>query len=73
MSMNVRARVCIKFTFRRSEGWRRGISSDPWADVDRLLGELDLGEFADRDVNRGFPGGEMKRTERVRLLARERL
>ena len=29
------------------------------------LDKLDLEELADRDVNRGFPGGEMKRPERV--------
>jgi len=73
MSMNERARVNIEFTFRRSEGWRRGISSDPWVDMDRLLGELDLEELAYRDVNRGFPGGEIKRPGRVQLLAREHL
>ena len=71
--MNERARVSIGFALRRSGGWRRGISSDPRANVDRLLGELGLEELADRDVNRGFPGGEVKRPVRVQLLARERL
>ncbi len=54
ISIDERARVGIEFTSRRSGGWCRGISSDPRADVDRLLGELDLEARADRDVNRGF-------------------
>jgi Fe-S cluster assembly ATP-binding protein len=34
-----------------------------------LVGELDLPKLIDRDVNMGFSGGEMKRSEMAQLLA----
>jgi len=44
---------------------------NPDADADELLTEMDLMGFADRDVNRGFSGGEVKRSEMVQLLAQQ--
>ncbi|NYT01329.1 MAG: ABC transporter ATP-binding protein [Methanosarcinales archaeon] len=44
---------------------------NPQADADDLLTEMDLMDFADRDVNRGFSGGEVKRSEMVQLLAQQ--
>lgn len=37
--------------------------------VDEMAGRLDLGELLDRDVNHGFSGGEIKRSELLQLLA----
>ncbi len=34
-----------------------------------LIGELSLEKMIDRDVNKGFSGGEMKRSEMAQLLA----
>jgi len=36
-----------------------------------LASDLDLKEFLDRDVNYGFSGGEIKRTELLQLLAQD--
>jgi len=44
---------------------------NPEADVETILRDLDFEDFAERDVNRGFSGGEVKRSELVQLLAQE--
>lgn len=44
---------------------------DENVDVDALAKELNLLEFLDRDVNLGFSGGEVKRSELVQLLAQD--
>lgn len=38
-------------------------------DIEKEAAGLKLEEFLDRDVNRGFSGGEIKRTELLQLLA----
>lgn len=38
-------------------------------DVDKEAGELKLKEFLERDINLGFSGGEIKRSELLQLLA----
>ena len=38
-------------------------------DVEAIAGKLNFTEFLDRDVNLGFSGGEMKRSELVQLMA----
>lgn len=37
--------------------------------VDRLASKANLTEFLDRDINQGFSGGEIKRSELLQLLA----
>lgn len=44
---------------------------NPKADVEKLMKEMDFLDFADREVNRGFSGGEVKRSEMVQLLAQK--
>jgi Fe-S cluster assembly ATP-binding protein len=44
---------------------------NPKADGPTILKELDFESFANRDVNRGFSGGEVKRSEMVQLLAQQ--
>jgi len=38
-------------------------------DVEALAGDMNLGEFLARDVNHGFSGGEIKRSELLQLMA----
>lgn len=44
---------------------------NPLADADLILKDLNFEEFADREVNKGFSGGEVKRSELVQLLAQD--
>ncbi|MEA3560991.1 MAG: ABC transporter ATP-binding protein [Candidatus Omnitrophota bacterium] len=37
--------------------------------IDKEAGEINLKEFLDRDINLGFSGGELKRSELLQLLA----
>jgi len=39
------------------------------ATVDRLAEKANMGEFLDREINYGFSGGEVKRSELMQLLA----
>ena len=40
-------------------------------DVEQLAGELNFGDFLDRDVNHNFSGGEIKRSELLQLMAQD--
>lgn len=44
---------------------------NPKADVEKILKDMDFEDFAEREVNKGFSGGEVKRSEMVQLLAQE--
>lgn len=44
---------------------------NPRADADQILKDLNFEVFADREVNKGFSGGEVKRSELVQLLAQD--
>jgi Fe-S cluster assembly ATP-binding protein len=44
---------------------------NPQADISTILKSMDFEAFAERDVNRGFSGGEIKRSEMVQLLAQQ--
>lgn len=44
---------------------------NPKADVEGILKDMDFEDFAEREVNKGFSGGEVKRSEMVQLLAQE--
>jgi Fe-S cluster assembly ATP-binding protein len=75
MSMDRRARLGIGMAFQRPPAIRGLKLKDlikiinPKADGDRILKQMDFENFANRDVNRGFSGGEVKRSEMVQLLA----
>lgn len=45
------------------------IASNGAADPENLAGQLNLTDFLDRDINLGFSGGEMKRSELLQLMA----
>ena len=75
MSMYERARLGIGIAFQHPPAIRGLKLRDmialcsPEADADEILRDLDLEDFANRDVNQGFSGGEVKRSEMVQLLA----
>jgi Fe-S cluster assembly ATP-binding protein len=77
MSMDERARLGIGMAFQRPPAIR-GLRLkelikiiNPKADAPAILKKMDFEAFADRDVNRGFSGGEVKRSEMVQLLAQQ--
>jgi len=41
------------------------------ADVEELASQVNLTEFLDRDINAGFSGGEIKRSELLQLMAQQ--
>ena len=77
MSMDERARLGIGMAFQRPPAIRGLRLKDlikiinPKADAMAILKKMDFEAFADRDVNRGFSGGEVKRSEMVQLLAQQ--
>jgi Fe-S cluster assembly ATP-binding protein len=40
-------------------------------DVDELAGKVNFSEFLERDINAGFSGGEIKRSELLQLMAQD--
>jgi Fe-S cluster assembly ATP-binding protein len=77
MSMDERARLGIGMAFQRPPALRGLKLKDlvkvinPHADAASILKRMDFEDFASRDVNRGFSGGEIKRSEMVQLLAQQ--
>jgi len=77
MPMHERARLGIGIAFQHPPTIRGLRVSDmiklcnPQANAEKILADLDFEEFADREVNKGFSGGEVKRSEMVQLLAQE--
>ncbi|NPV61544.1 MAG: ABC transporter ATP-binding protein [Methanotrichaceae archaeon] len=77
MSMDERARLGIGMAFQRPPAIRGLRLRDliriinPQVDADSLLEAMDFEGFGERDVNRGFSGGEVKRSEMVQLLAQQ--
>jgi Fe-S cluster assembly ATP-binding protein len=77
MTMDQRSRLGIGMAFQRPPAIRGLKLKDlikiinPKSDGAAILKELDFEAFAGRDVNRGFSGGEVKRSEMVQLLAQQ--
>jgi Fe-S cluster assembly ATP-binding protein len=77
MSMDERSRLGIGMAFQRPPALRGLKLKDlvkiinPHADAAAILKRMDFEDFAGRDVNRGFSGGEIKRSEMVQLLAQQ--
>lgn len=77
LSMDERARLGIGMAFQRPPALRGLKLNDlikiinPHADAAAILKRMDFEDFASRDVNRGFSGGEIKRSEMVQLLAQQ--
>lgn len=75
LPMDERARMGIGIAFQ-SPPAIRGLKlkdliklCNPQANPEKVLREMNFLEFADREVNRGFSGGEIKRSEMAQLLA----
>ncbi len=76
LSIDERARLGIGMMFQRPpaiKGVRLrqmvSISSEAEVDISSLASELNLVEHLERDVNLGFSGGEIKRSEMLQLMA----
>jgi len=76
MSLNERAQMGIGMSYQRPPSihglktrhmielcMRNGVS------VDELAGKVNFTDFLDRDINVGFSGGEIKRSELLQLMA----
>lgn len=78
LPLDERARMGIGMSFQRPPAVRgvktrdvvaaclRGGADDPR--IRELAGRADLGEFLNREINYGFSGGEIKRSEMMQLL-----
>jgi Fe-S cluster assembly ATP-binding protein len=78
LPVNERARRGIGLSFQRPPTIRGlctrkivDICSRGRVDAEALATSLELDAFLDRDVNYGFSGGEIKRTELLQLLAQD--
>ena len=81
MTVDERARMGIGMSFQRPPVVRGVKTRDMVAaclkgegdgdTISRLAGKADLDEFLERDINYGFSGGEIKRSELMQLLAQK--
>ncbi|MDI6794988.1 MAG: ABC transporter ATP-binding protein [bacterium] len=76
LPINKRARMGIGISLQRPPVVRGvktrqmvDIASEGSADPEDLAARLHLTDFLDRDINLGFSGGEMKRSELLQLIA----
>ncbi|MBN2539386.1 MAG: ABC transporter ATP-binding protein [Deltaproteobacteria bacterium] len=78
MNIDERARLGIGMSYQRPpsiQGLKtRGmvqICANNGVDVDSLAKEINFSDFLDRDINVGFSGGEIKRSELLQLMAQK--
>ena len=78
MTIDERARLGIGMSYQRPPSiqglkTRRMIEacSHDQIDVDALAGKVNFTDFLDRDINVGFSGGEIKRSELLQLMAQD--
>ncbi|HEY3373543.1 MAG TPA: ABC transporter ATP-binding protein [Candidatus Aquicultor sp.] len=78
MPLHERARKGIGMSFQRPptiKGLRTHqiieLSARDGVDIDAIANEVNLGYLLSRDVNDGFSGGEIKRSELAQLMAQE--
>ena len=81
LSLDERARLGIGMSFQRPPVVRGVKTRDMVAaclkgrgegeSIKQLAGKADLADFLDRDINYGFSGGEIKRSELMQLLAQK--
>lgn len=82
MSLNERAKLGIGMSFQRPptitgvktrdivETIAKRFNS-PQEEIDKFVDELRLHDFMDRDLNAGFSGGEIKRSELLQLMVQD--
>jgi len=78
MTVDDRARLGIGMSYQRPPSiqgltTRKMIEacSHDHIDVDALAGRVNFSDFLDRDINVGFSGGEIKRSELLQLMAQD--
>jgi Fe-S cluster assembly ATP-binding protein len=81
LTVDERARLGIGMSFQRPPVVRGVKTRDMVAaclkekgdggDIEKLAAMADLGDFLERDINYGFSGGEIKRSELMQLLAQK--
>ncbi|MBW1743699.1 MAG: ABC transporter ATP-binding protein [Deltaproteobacteria bacterium] len=78
MPINERARLGIGMSYQRPptiNGVKTRqmvqICAGEEADADELAGKVNFSEFLERDINAGFSGGEIKRSELLQLMAQD--
>ncbi|MDY6934744.1 MAG: ABC transporter ATP-binding protein [Spirochaetota bacterium] len=77
-SLNERAKMGIGLSFQRPPTIK-GVKMKQMLDicvrgekdVNPMIGQLNFNEFMDRDLNDGFSGGEIKRSELLQLMAQD--
>lgn len=78
LPLNERARLGFGISYQRPPSIRGlrlrdmvHICSQNGDHIDDMAAELDLADFLDRDLNLGFSGGELKRSELLQLVAQD--
>ncbi len=78
MPIDERARLGIGMSYQRPPSIKGlktrhmvEICAGDGADVDSLAGRINMNSFLDRDINVGFSGGEIKRSELLQLMAQK--
>ena len=79
MPVHERAKLGVGMSFQRPptiHGLKtrhlvRLCAGDDDVDVEAMAKEVDLEKFLDRDINAGFSGGELKRSELLQLMAQK--
>ncbi|MBN1614149.1 MAG: ABC transporter ATP-binding protein [Deltaproteobacteria bacterium] len=79
MPINERARLGIGMSFQRpptihglkTRQMVKICGDGQQVDVEALAGEMNFTDFLDRDINAGFSGGEIKRSELLQLMAQD--
>ncbi|MBW2558572.1 MAG: ABC transporter ATP-binding protein [Deltaproteobacteria bacterium] len=78
MTIDERARLGIGMSYQRPpsiQGLKTRrmvqICANNGVDVDSLAKEINFSDFLDRDINVGFSGGEIKRSELLQLMAQK--
>lgn len=76
--LDERARLGIGMSFQRPPNIRGlktrnmvELCASEKTDIDELAAQMNLSDFLDREVNYGFSGGEIKRSEMLQLLAQK--
>lgn len=78
LPVNERARMGIGMSYQRPpsiQGLKTkqmvSICSGDHVDVEALANQMNFAQFLDRDINVGFSGGEIKRSELLQLMAQD--
>jgi len=78
MTINERARLGIGMSYQRPPSIKGlktrqmiQICSNNGVDVDDLAEKINFSDFLERDINVGFSGGEIKRSELLQLMAQD--